>query len=195
MTTPMTREEWLITLAEMMRPVFADLGYTLPEKLRVSVGWPSSKALAGKGGSRAIGQCFYPECSKDKATELFISPVLEDGMRVADTLAHELAHAALGKGHGHGPKFARVAKALGLEGKPTNTVAGEAFIQWAKPLVAALGKYPHAALDVTKGQTKQSTRMLKVSCPECGYSVRTTQKWLDVGTPTCPCGEEMEAAA
>lgn len=23
-------------------------------------------------------------------------------------------------------------------------------------------------------------------CPECGYTVRTTQKWLDVGAPFCP---------
>ena len=25
-----------------------------------------------------------------------------------------------------------------------------------------------------------------------GYPIRVTQKWLDVGLPTCPCSEDME---
>lgn len=39
---------------------------------------------------------------------------------------------------------------------------------------------------------KQTTRMLKVQCPACGYLARVTRKWLEeAGTPTCPCGERM----
>jgi len=30
---------------------------------------------------------------------------------------------------------------------------------------------------------------LKLECGECGYTVRTTRKWIDVGMPVCPCGE------
>jgi len=45
-----------------------------------------------------------------------------------------------------------------------------------------------------KQRTPQTTRMLKVECPADGYIVRTTQKWIDLGLPTCPCGEEMELA-
>ncbi|MFI8890527.1 hypothetical protein [Streptomyces paradoxus] len=52
---------------------------------------------------------------------------------------------------------------------------------------------------VSSGPKKQGTRMLKVVCSEdceCGgYTVRTTQKWLDMGTPRCPFGGEMEIAA
>lgn len=44
------------------------------------------------------------------------------------------------------------------------------------------------------GVAKQSTRMLKVECGSCGYTLRTTAKWLEVGTPTCPCGTLMDAA-
>jgi hypothetical protein len=35
--------------------------------------------------------------------------------------------------------------------------------------------------------------MLKVMCADedCGYNLRTTRQWLNVGTPTCPCGSEM----
>ena len=33
---------------------------------------------------------------------------------------------------------------------------------------------------------KQSTRMLKAECPECGYTIRLSKKWADVGLPNCP---------
>ena len=33
---------------------------------------------------------------------------------------------------------------------------------------------------------KQSARMLKAECPECGYTIRLTKKWADVGLPSCP---------
>ena len=35
---------------------------------------------------------------------------------------------------------------------------------------------------------------VKIECPEDGYTVRTTSKWLDIGLPTCPCGTEMEVS-
>jgi hypothetical protein len=40
-----------------------------------------------------------------------------------------------------------------------------------------------------KGAT-QPTRNRKVSCPECGYTVRMARSWMAVGLPTCPCGEQ-----
>jgi hypothetical protein len=48
-----------------------------------------------------------------------------------------------------------------------------------------LGEYPHAALNVGRVLTPQSTRMLKASC-HCGYTVRLTKKWADAGLPCCP---------
>ena len=43
---------------------------------------------------------------------------------------------------------------------------------------------------------KQTTRMLKCECPACGYTVRTTRKWLDIAVPTCPvCLFDLEEAA
>ena len=35
------------------------------------------------------------------------------------------------------------------------------------------------------------TRMLKLTCPTCRYTVRTTRKWLDVGQPFCPDGDPL----
>ena len=188
-----TREAWLTALMDAMRPALAARGLTLPDKLRVSCGWPSHGGLSKKGGSRVIGQCFDPCCSSDHTTETFISPLLAEPLRVADVLAHDLVHAAL-PGAKHGPKFAKAALSLGLEGKPTATVAGPDFLAWATPLVEALGTYPHSSVDLTKSPRKvQSTRMVKVTCDSCGYVARTTRKWLDdAGAPICPCsGEPM----
>jgi len=28
--------------------------------------------------------------------------------------------------------------------------------------------------------------MLKAECPECGYTIRLTKKWAEVGLPSCP---------
>ena len=33
---------------------------------------------------------------------------------------------------------------------------------------------------------KQSTRMLKAECPECGYTIRLSKRWADMGLPSCP---------
>lgn len=33
---------------------------------------------------------------------------------------------------------------------------------------------------------KQSTRLIKAYCDECGYTVRVTRKWIRVAFPICP---------
>lgn len=40
---------------------------------------------------------------------------------------------------------------------------------------------------------KQSTRLIKVMCAACGYTMRITRKWLEVAVPDCPdCGRRMK---
>ena len=53
-----------------------------------------------------------------------------------------------------------------------------------------LGEYPHASLDLSK-EKKQITRLLKANGEGCGYVIRLTQTWADVGLPTCCCGEDF----
>lgn len=108
-----------------------------------------------------------------------------------DVLVHELVHAADDCRSGHKGAFRRLATAIGLTGRMTATVAGPELAARLHALAEELGPYPHAALDASM-RKKQSTRMLKVVCPDCGYAVRTTNKWLEIGVPTCPCGTEMQ---
>lgn len=38
---------------------------------------------------------------------------------------------------------------------------------------------------------KQRARLLKAVCGRCGYTVRVTRKWIDVGPPPCPAHGAM----
>ena len=181
------REAWLMALVEALRPMFAGHGSPLPDKLRVSCSFPSRGGIKQSGKATTIGQCWYPSNSAEGTTEVFVSPTQADPMVVAEILVHELVHAALGPGHGHGKVFKRLALLVGLEGKMTATRAGSRLQADLAPMLRALGPYPHASLDATAAEKKQTTRLIKVTCPYCEYSVRVTRKWLDeAGGPICP---------
>lgn len=177
-----TREAWLQEAVALMRPhVTGRAGLYVPD-VAVSVGFPY-----GRGGRHAIGQCHYT--TADKVPALFVHPSLDDASRVLDVLLHEALHAAL-PDVGHRRPFAAAATGVGLAGKPTATVAGETLLPVLAGWMDELGPYPHARVDTSKVK-KQTTRMLRVTCPVEGYTVRTTAKWLAMGVPVCPCGETM----
>jgi hypothetical protein len=191
---PKTREEWLNQLTKALRPAFLEAGGEIPEKVRTTCGWPSRSGRAKK--HRRIGECWSNDNSKDEHFEIFISPTLSKLGEVAETLVHELVHTAVGVKEGHKAAFRKVAVKLGLEGKMTETHAGEALRDRIEVLASEIGPYPHAEL--TFGDKKvQGTRMLKVVCPDpaCGFQFRTTRKWIDIGLPTCFCGTKMEEDA
>lgn len=177
------RETWLLSAVDKLRPWYPEHGVTVPDVVRVSCGFPSRSVR------KTLGECW---CTGDAAgnQQIFITPTLVDPSRVLDVLVHELAHAALPPKVKHGKRFAVLARALGLEGKPTHTTAGPILSHRLARLSEELGPYPHAALTLAT-RIAQGTRMLKTICPACGYTVRVTAKWRDVGVPTCPCGTEM----
>ncbi len=191
-----TREQWLAAAVTLLQDwVFSPEDIKLPP-VRVSVGWPS------QGGTRAIGkvigQCWVKRVSADEVAQLFISPILGEVLEdVLATLVHELIHAVDDCESGHKGDFRKMAKAVGLEGKMTATHAGKTLSHTLFDIVEELGLYPHAPLvfeevEKERKKKKQSTRQLKIECPNDGYTARTTRKWLDdMGLPTCPCGMEM----
>lgn len=184
----MTREEWLVTATQALKPDFLDKGSAVPEKVRITCGWPSHGGRATK--KRTTGECWPAKKSGDEHFEIFISPTLDSPIEVLGTLIHELVHAAVGLDAGHKKPFRDVATALGLEGKMTATSVGADLEERLHDLVAKLGDYPHAAIDPSQKKT-QGTRMLKIQCPSCGWMARTSQKWMSLGLPTCACGEQM----
>lgn len=201
------RETWLYSLADLMAPRFQEIGFPIP-KFRVAIGWPS----AGKDAP-VTGECWDKRVSGDAHFEIFLNPGRDDAMAVACTFAHELVHASVGLEHGHKGDFATAALALGFKRPLTTAQQPETLKVWLAPLLAQVGPIPHAAITYSRGgpvrvkgtaagivpdepanddapvntrPPKQSTRLMKCECRECGYTVRVTRKWLEVGPPHCP---------
>ena len=186
-----TREQWLEAAVEELKPLFKEIGVELPT-VRVSVGWPSKNGTATK--AKTVGECWKRCVAEDGINQIFISPILgHEGLAV---LVHELIHAWDDCKSGHKGEFARVAKAVGLVGKLTVTTPGDELTDKLKVILNSLGDYPHSVLvaeEMKKQKKPQTTRMLKLEAVECcGYTVRTTQKWIEKGLPTCPHGNPME---
>jgi rubrerythrin len=56
----------------------------------------------------------------------------------------------------------------------------------AKFSAAPEGEQPATIKIYTKDSPKQTTRLLKAICPVCGYTVRVTKRWAEIGLPICP---------
>lgn len=181
----MYREEWLNKAVDELRPIFKKAGVPVPKKVRVSVGFPG-----GRGPKNGIiGQCWTPESVKDKVPAVFVSPVLNDPVEALKTLTHELVHATGQRGHRK--DFSTLAAKVGLDKPWKSTTATTEFREWLKDLAKRLGKYDHSAINSSDRGPKQTTRLIKVVCPDCGYTIRVTQKWIDEGFTSCPDGTEM----
>ena len=168
----MNREEFLNESMAILKPLFLSHGHLIPDNIRISCGF-------ARGSRKAIGQCFNEKMSKDSTIEIFICPTQSDTLRVIDILAHELIHACYPT-DGHKGNFRKCAKAIGLTGKMTQTVATDKFNQWTQEnIIDVIGKYPHATVSAEGNKKKQTTRMKKVHCESCQYIGYVSPKWLD----------------
>lgn len=187
----MTREQWMHDFSRRASDQFAEVGAPIPANIRFGLGFTSKGAR-----SKRIGECWSTSSSRDGVFEIFISPVLE-GEMLAATLTHEIIHAAVGLDAKHGPRFARVAKALGLGGKMTATVPTDKWREWAQPILASIGDCPHAPMSVGAGSNgpKQTTRMIKLVCDSCGWHCRTARSNIYDGMIcTTGCGGALVPA-
>lgn len=178
-----TREAWLNAFRDASTPIFADLaGVELPANLRLSVGYsPNSRA---KKGMTVVACWIPPEASADGHHEIFISPDNATDVDIAAAVTHELVHAVHGFVDGvkrpHGKRFGLTARALGLEGPLTETVPGQAWFNWAAPVLEALGPCPYAAIDLGKsGRKTKATSLARLDCPSCGWLAQVSKKHVD----------------
>ena len=220
--TCQTREEWLTRLINVLRSRFEQIGHPIPVQLRVTCGWPSKAALGRH--QRRVGECWSPKASADQTTEIFISPSLGEAIEAAKTLVHELVHAGGARGHRRSFSRVAKAIGLrrpwtSTSASPELTERLNALISEIGPYPhAQLGRpmFPSPESpeeredlddienpkeleeteenDLCGPARKDTTRMHKVVCASCGYTVRTSAKWIATGLPTCPCGTRMEAA-
>ncbi len=192
-------ESWLQKALEIWRDPFEQLtDMVLPDRIRVSRGWP-------KGKCGTLGEAWPADRSKDSTSEIFISPELSEPERILDVLGHELIHVADDCKHAHGPIFQRAADKLGLEGKPKATTAGPILQIKLEEMVRQLPDYPHSAIktDVKTKSSSPSTQV-KYTCIDCQemdkdghtFTVTMSGRWSRViGERSfyCPLdGKEME---
>lgn len=196
-TTSRTREGWLHEVLKWTSKDIFGCGEapSLPDNIKVSVGWPSAGGLGKK--TRVIGQCWSFEQSDGKFSEIFISPLLGDAQEAVETLVHEAVHATVGVKEKHKGDFARVSRTIGFLPPWTQTPASPELAEKIKDFLGSFEKYPHAAINPKsiEGPAKpQTCRQLKLLCadPSCGYTIRTTRKWIELGMPTCVCGKLFE---
>jgi len=176
------RELWLTSvgrsLAENIVP-FAPI----PDDWHVSCGW------APKSAKKVLGVCFKRSESADGTNQIFITPNESDPVRVAAILLHELLHAADDCASGHRGDFAKWAREAGFETPLTKLHMSERLTEKLQGVVNAHGAYPHPAIRRVD-EKKQTTRMLKVECVECGFLFRCSNSQLqrlDEGAAVCPC--------
>ena len=181
-----TREEWLLAATDKLRPLFNDAGEDFGAP-RVSLGFS-----AGGSARKTLGTCWSKKASADGTNEIFISPLLatttgEKG--ILSVLVHELIHAA---GHmDHKKGFRRLALAVGLTGKMTDTIAGPDLCAHLETIADSLGTYPGAPLTM-QDRKKQTTRMIKMKCDSCNFVARASRSAISqAGFPTCGCGGAM----
>ena len=180
-TNGKSREAWLTEVATAMSSWFDDLGFPLP-KFLISAGFPS----AGRRG-RDTAEAWKEEGSE--AYTIFIRPDRHDPHNVAAALAHQLAHMAAGQRDAHGHLFRHVAISIGLRGRATEAAPGRIFKELVDPILKKAGPLPKPFLGPPERsqRAKQTTRLIKVLCRDCGYVARVSRKWLDdVGEPLCP---------
>ena len=188
-TLDLDREAWLTEAAQfilddIIKPQMPQ-GWHPATDFRVALGYaPRSTAR-----SKTIAVCIASAASADGVNEIFVTPAIDDSIDILAALSHEMIHYSDDCESGHKNHFARLARAIGLEGKLTSTTAGEVLTQQLQDIVATLGYIPHGKIDLGKAKAKQSTRMIKVACPadECGFSYRTSQTNIDKITDfLCP---------
>lgn len=210
------RETWLRQLADMMAPKFAELGKPIPP-FRVGTGFTSGGQYSNHGGECWNKTCSADEhfeifITPDQADPMEIAAILcHELIHAAVGLAEghkgefakmmgklglkrpytcsipgplfeawvtpflesigELPHAALQYGRS---KPQRERKPRGGSVTPVEDTDDE-------------GDFEPGSSNQKK---KQSTRMLKACCEECGYTIRLSKKWALSHGATCPeCGQ------
>ncbi len=175
------RENWLREMASAMANWFDELGFPLPA-FEVRSGFPSI-------GRRSPNITESWTQDNGSSYVIFVRPDRSESLDVAAALAFQLCHIAVGDRDSHGHLFRHVAISIGLRGVKTESPPGALFKEIVTPELERIGDLPSPEITPTdtEKRTRQTARLIKVTCRDCGYVVRVSRKWLDgVGPPLCP---------
>jgi len=179
------REAYCLALWDELAVFTAIAGFDCPERdtVRIGIGFTSGgnrRQVGNKG--KLLSEVWAPEKSADGKYEVIISPVIGTPEQVAANLqAAQVGLACAGKNS----SYRQALEQLGFKRLPSGDMEASAeYFARIKASLDSCGEYPHGALDADSIK-KQGTRLLKACCAKCGYTVRLTQKWVNVGAPYC----------
>lgn len=181
-----TREEWLTAALQVIRAHVPGIA----SRIRVACGFPSTFRRSG-----TLAESWPSEASGDATHEILISPTVALPAQVFPLLLSQALHSLPGAMSRESVTWREACIDAGLAPADEHwrsVDAGEDCWSTFGAAVEALGQYPHAEI-ATGAKKTQATRMLKLRCPQCGYIVRTTAKWLQTGLPTCHDGATFVA--
>lgn len=177
------RENWLrdaceLILTDILLPAVRILDqlpetagkFDLDANYNVSIGTLSNS-------TKVLGICYPRSFSQAGTNEIFVSPFCDDSKTILGILCHELIHHLNDNRDKHGVIFKRLAVKAGLEGKMTETVAGDELNEYFDEVIDMLGNIPHCKLDITQKPT-QKGRMRKVACTSCDFTFNTSRKQI-----------------
>lgn len=184
----MTREQWLEKAVKKLTPGFQKkCGVKVPQNIRVSVSYP-----LGRSPRKVLGQCFDKRMSTGGFIEIVITPTVDDAVEIMGTLAHEMVHAIVGIKCGHKKEFSQCARRFGFLAPWTTTPTPRPLKLEFKRLLSTMPPFPHKKVLLDEKRKKQTTRMIKLHCEECGFICRASQTAIEIsGFPTCGCGCPM----
>ena len=158
------REAWLRSVVEELRPAFFEAGHRIPERLRVSCGFPSSARL-GRPWDHA-SESWSADVSQDGTYEIFISPEANDLAYVVGLLARELIRICTPGSRTIGRR--QLVAAIGLLGSLQRITIHEKLVRRIDDIRVKLGPYPHGRIDVNRRPKVGNSRMTYLICHSCG---------------------------
>lgn len=219
----MNRETWLNAIAELMAPRFAELGFPL-KPFRVSIGFTSggqnARAAAEVWSSVASADGMFEILIRpdEDRPMMVVAYLAHELCHVAVGLqeGHKGNFKKLMMLIGMTKPFTCTVPTDRFKEwvQPFIDQVGplpHGKLQWRPESLLPAGKRTPGAGEIAKGlreglgladlqeiisnaPKKQTTRLLKVTCTECGYPARVTRKWLDdKGPPHCPDHGQMAA--
>jgi hypothetical protein len=181
------RETWLREAYAVLRK---ELCPEAPETVAIAWSFPSSKAASRTRPT--IGQCWQGGGIRGKiegGKAILISPALHKPMDIMHVLLHEMLHAALAAGVGHGAKFSQLCKRVGLVKPWTATTPGPELTAKLEAILKKLPEWPEGSLVI---RPKETGRQLKGEC-DCGRILRGSRKLFNDGPVICGlCKAEFE---
>lgn len=213
MQAEMNRETWLNRLAALMAPKFAELGHQVPH-FRVSIGFTAGGRTSNANGecwhsSVSADKAFEILITPDQHEPMMVANILFHELTHAAVgfkhghkgeFAKVVAAAGLQRpftATTPGPVFMEwvqpLIDSLGpLPHAPLMFRRGLAKpgkeAPQAAPQEGAEGADDEVGADSSNAKKKQTTRLIKATCQHdgCGYNVRVTRRWLEIGPPHCP---------